>query len=364
MKPVESVSIGGYVFSLENDACSRVKEYLDELDTFYSRKESGNEIMEGIEERMSELLFEKSGSGGVVTRTMVENVISTLGRPEAIESESEDISDDKPEADPDPVNRSAAPNHASAPKGSDSVKKRLYRDPAHGMIAGVCSGLGTFLNVDPVIFRLIFIVLALAGFGLGNFTYGDHSLFSISMPVLYIIMWVCMPAAKTVSQRNELRGEKGTVDEISEKIRSGAAEIGETSSRVVKSESFSSFGRFCIACIGTILLVAGIALLVCLGAMVWGKDIIGHGFFYNMLLERISAGSSALYQFLNLPSALILLALAVLLPAAGMIYSGILMIFNLKAPKWRPGLCMFIVWLIVVVIIAVVSAMIVTQGYL
>ena len=60
MKPVEYVSIGGYVFSLENDACEAAKQYLSELETFYSKVESGSEVMEGIEERMSELLLEQS----------------------------------------------------------------------------------------------------------------------------------------------------------------------------------------------------------------------------------------------------------------------------------------------------------------
>ena len=89
MKPVEHVSIGGYVFSLEDDACVAAREYLDELAAFYSKKESGAEVMEGIEERMCELLLEQMVGGGVVTLPMVEKVIATLGRPEAIEEETE-----------------------------------------------------------------------------------------------------------------------------------------------------------------------------------------------------------------------------------------------------------------------------------
>ena len=92
MKPVEYVSIGGYVFGLENDACETAKKYLSELETFYSKVESGTEVMEGIEERMSELLLEQSGKGGVVTLPMVEKVIATLGKPEAIEEESKEES--------------------------------------------------------------------------------------------------------------------------------------------------------------------------------------------------------------------------------------------------------------------------------
>jgi len=42
--------------------------------------------------------------------------------------------------------------------------KKLYRIPDKGMIAGVCAGLGEYLNADPTIVRLIFVLLTLAGF--------------------------------------------------------------------------------------------------------------------------------------------------------------------------------------------------------
>ena len=99
MKQVEYISIGGYVFSLEDSASRAAKEYLDQLEAFYSRKESGAEVMEGIEERMAELLLEKSGNGGVVTLAMVNDVISVLGRPETIEEETSDAPLPDPAAD-------------------------------------------------------------------------------------------------------------------------------------------------------------------------------------------------------------------------------------------------------------------------
>lgn len=41
--------------------------------------------------------------------------------------------------------------------------KRLYRSKAHRMVAGVCGGLGDYFNLDPVLFRILFVALALAG---------------------------------------------------------------------------------------------------------------------------------------------------------------------------------------------------------
>ncbi len=43
--------------------------------------------------------------------------------------------------------------------------KRLYRSKVNRMISGVCGGLGEYLNMDPVVVRIVFILLALFGGG-------------------------------------------------------------------------------------------------------------------------------------------------------------------------------------------------------
>ncbi len=44
---------------------------------------------------------------------------------------------------------------------------RLYRSRTDRMIGGVCGGLGKYLNIDPTIVRLIFVLaLLLGGHGL------------------------------------------------------------------------------------------------------------------------------------------------------------------------------------------------------
>jgi phage shock protein PspC (stress-responsive transcriptional regulator) len=58
--------------------------------------------------------------------------------------------------------------------------KRLRLSRSDRKIAGVCGGLGEFLDIDPVFFRAIFIVLAFVG-GLGI--------------LLYIVLWLVMPEA-------------------------------------------------------------------------------------------------------------------------------------------------------------------------
>lgn len=47
------------------------------------------------------------------------------------------------------------------------MSKRLYRSQSNRKIAGVCGGIGEYLNLDPTIIRLIWVLLVLcAGTGL------------------------------------------------------------------------------------------------------------------------------------------------------------------------------------------------------
>jgi phage shock protein C len=62
-----------------------------------------------------------------------------------------------------------------------TTPKRLTRSKDK-MIAGVCSGLGNYLNVDPTIVRILFVVIAFAG---------GASLLA------YLIMWIIVPEEKT-----------------------------------------------------------------------------------------------------------------------------------------------------------------------
>ncbi|MDD4292996.1 MAG: PspC family transcriptional regulator, partial [Bacteroidales bacterium] len=82
MKKVVKVSIGNIAFTIEEDGYLVLKGYLEELNDHYRAKQNGNEIIEGIEERMSELFIEKAGKDAMVTLPVVKEVIGILGRPD------------------------------------------------------------------------------------------------------------------------------------------------------------------------------------------------------------------------------------------------------------------------------------------
>lgn len=63
-------------------------------------------------------------------------------------------------------------------------EKKLVRIDEGRIIAGVCTGLGAYFGVDPVLVRVIFVALTLLGF-------------VISGVLLYAILWAIMPMEET-----------------------------------------------------------------------------------------------------------------------------------------------------------------------
>lgn len=53
----------------------------------------------------------------------------------------------------------------------DKNMKQLKRSLQNRKICGVCGGIGEYLNLDPTVVRLIWIVLSIASFGTGLIAY-------------------------------------------------------------------------------------------------------------------------------------------------------------------------------------------------
>ena len=343
MTEIEKVSIGGYAFTLEKAAAEEVGQYLKNLEAHYLGKPGGKEIMEGIEERMAELLLERRGRNGVATMADIQSLIGILGRPERIEAD-----------DPEPSEAQAKP------------QKKLYRDLENKKIAGVCAGLGNYFNFDVVAMRIIFCVITLALF----FTGADEGVWSISGFVVYAILWLAMPAARTAQERWAMKGDAGTLDDIQRNIRSGVEEMGDAARRGMREVTDTvrghgnELGKILLLVIGIILLLGGVSGLASVSVIgLKGPTLLSAPI--DSFLDDMSLHAPAFYEMVNTPWILVLVILAVVLPLIGLIYGGIQLIFGFKPPKWRPGLVIFVLWLIVLVVLAVLFAMgIVSTEYL
>ncbi|MCE5346172.1 MAG: PspC domain-containing protein [Bacteroidales bacterium] len=184
MKITVSINLGGYSFNIDEDAYAELKMYLRNLELHFAEEESSSEILSDIEARMSELFRTKlTNYKKVITIEDVRQAISVLGTPE-------DISDND--------------GTAARDKFSSHGYHRMYRDTDHRIIGGVCSGMGAYWNIEPWIVRIIFIVITMMG-GLGV--------------LVYIILYIVLPEAKTTAQKIEMKGEPVNIQNIKEAVK-------------------------------------------------------------------------------------------------------------------------------------------------
>lgn len=125
----------------------------------------------------------------------------------------------------------------------------FYRDRSKGIIAGVCAGLAEYFHVSPVLVRLIFVLVALAG--------GPAVL-------AYILLWVVLPERKAigsphhVTMRDNVREMAAEIYRLSQELQAmfgGKRQVvTEASHRVIW------LGVICII-IGLVLLVDSLHLL-------------------------------------------------------------------------------------------------------
>ena len=336
MKEIEKLSIGGYAFTFEKDAATEVERYLSGLEAHYLGQEGGKEIMEGIEERMAELLIERCGKTGVVTAANIRGIIDILGRPERIEAD-----------DPEPEITQERP------------RKKLYRDVENKQVAGVCSGLASYFDMDVALMRILFAAVTAVLF----FSGARHGVWSLTGVVAYAVLWLAMPPARTAQERWAMKGDAGTLEDVKRNVRKGVEEVSDAARRGIKeideaarSQSGKELGKILLAVIGIILLLSGVSGLasvsvIGLKAPTWFSAPI------DRALAELSENAPVLYDLVSTPWVMALAIAAVLLPLIGLIYGGIQMIFGFKPPKWKPGLVIFVLWLIVLVVLAVLCVM-------
>jgi phage shock protein PspC (stress-responsive transcriptional regulator) len=184
MKITVSINLGGYSFNIDEDAYAELKSYLKNLEFHFAGEESSSEILSDIETRMAELFRTKINSyKQVINIEDVRQVISVLGTPE-------DISDKE--------------GPSARDKFSTPGYHRMYRDPDHRIIGGVCSGMGAYWDIDPIIIRIIFVALVLAG-GIGV--------------LVYLILYIVLPEAKTTAQKIEMKGNPVNIHNIKDSVK-------------------------------------------------------------------------------------------------------------------------------------------------
>lgn len=209
MKKVLNINLGGYPFTIDDDAYEHLDIYLKTIHGHFENSEGYEEITNDIESRMAELFQEQLGNHPIVTINDVKNVIAIMGTPEDFGAE--------PLEEAAPKSSSGSASERTFGESSKKYKiktgKRLFRDPEREVIAGVASGVAAYFGVqDPLWIRLAFVVLSLT--------------MGFAVP-LYVLLWIVMPQAKTASDRLAMRGEKANVSNIGKIIEEELEHVGQ-----------------------------------------------------------------------------------------------------------------------------------------
>lgn len=188
MKTTITINLNNLLFYIEEDAYDVLKTYLQNIEKHFKSSVESKEIINDIESRIAELLKERLGkTREVINVNDINEIIKILGNP-------------------DDIGGGQSYNGTQSNESNSYYKtnKRLFRNPDNRVLGGVCGGMGAFFNIDPIIPRLIFL-LAFFGAGIGF--------------LIYIILWIVVPEAKTTAEKYQMRGEPFNLSNIGKNIK-------------------------------------------------------------------------------------------------------------------------------------------------
>ena len=330
-----NINIAGTLFQIDEEAFRVLRDYLQAINNRFRNVNSGLETIEDIESRIAEIFQSQKGLAGVITLENVEVMISIIGKPEDF---------DPPDAEPE------APFYSAQ-------RKRMYRNPDDTIISGVCGGIGAYLNTDPVLLRILFVIFAVF-FGVGFF--------------VYIALWIALPLANTDSRKREMYGNSyqavisqkrqadGTYSTDAPTYNKGYYQTSRIGNAF--NEVFRAIGRVLYIVLRIFLIIFGIAfvligfLLILSFVMILVFKFPGSysSTGFDMHLIYISDFLKYVVNPVLVPWIIALTLVILVLPMIALIYWGVKMIFWFRAKDAVFSLVGFVLWVMIIAILAVI----------
>lgn len=346
MKKTFTINISGSVFHIEEDAYEKLRDYLQMLTGHFGTDADGREILQDIEARIAELFSKKMEAEGmgVILEVWVEEVMARMGKPEDfIEGEEET-------------------EQETTPPAEVKVKRRMYRDPDHRVLGGVCAGMGAYFNIDPVVLRIIFFILFWISGGIAL--------------LVYLMLWIAVPKVKTTAERLEMRGQEATVSNIEKSIKEEVKEVKESYRRFRNSRTYEKgreqVGRFgdvtynvlrvilriiVIAAGVFLILLAFFGLIGFITSLVIGQSVFQSVPWAGDLGPEFHMPEIANFFIASGSMTILMIAIAMLvgIPLLGILYAGTKMVFRFKSNNRVIVLSSLAVWMIALITVVVVS---------
>jgi phage shock protein PspC (stress-responsive transcriptional regulator) len=330
-----NINIAGILFQIDTDAYGILRDYLQAINNRFRHVPGGVETVADIESRIAEIFESQKGTAGTISVHNVEAMIEIIGKPEDF-----DNNDDEPQT------------HVYT-----SSRKRMYRNPDDCVISGVCGGIGAFLNTDPVLFRVLFVLFTLS-FGVGFF--------------LYLALWIALPPANNDARKREMYGKyyQSVISYQTEAGKSGTTGAPSynkgyyNSSRIGNAinEIFRALGRVFYIVLRIFMIFTGITFVL-MGSLLILSFIMLLVFKYPASISSSNFDMNLIYlsDFLKyvvnpalVPWIIGLTLVILVIPLIALIYWGVKMIFLFRAKDGVFSLVGFVLWVMLIASLAVI----------
>lgn len=223
MNEVTKIHLGRQAFTISVDAQHELRNYLDAIKNQVEDKE----VMDEIELRMAELLTEHGiDTNKVIIPSDIDFLKEQLGDPK-------DFKEDEDE------------NSVSSNQTSD--KKRLFRDTDKALIAGVSAGLAEYFGLDVLLIRILFVIATILTAGW--------------IILLYIILWLLVPEAKTSSDRLLMVGRPVTVSSLKEIVERADVKGAVHRTKTSFLSPINTLFRLILKFVGIVFILFGLSFL-------------------------------------------------------------------------------------------------------
>lgn len=295
MKKNININLFGTLYAIDEDACTLLENYLDNMRSYFAKRDGGDEIFDDIEHRVAEHLWSLKENGmTAIDIDTVKQIINSIGNPDEMESGVEEVADSKIEETSDAEagsedkdqnedndqnegnghDQSESNSNASNDTDSNTTAEetiggkwidrvlhhvtthRFYRDGKDKIGGGVISGLCHYCGGGDIVVWRVGIVLFLLAIFVLNQTFRYYFIspllgFLFFVPIIiYIVLWLVAPMARTTEERLSMTGEEVTPESISKAIIAEAEEQVKPSTKRGKGGNVLSriaeILKFCI----------------------------------------------------------------------------------------------------------------------
>lgn len=203
MNKVITINLNGQAYQLEEGGYDALRAYLDgaarRLEGNPDRDEIIADIEQAIGDKCRALL---SAHKTVVVTKEIEQIVAEMGP-------VEDASGEAPRGAAGSAGgaKDSGTTGAAEPAAEPGPARRLYRIyPEGAMLSGVCNGLAAYLNLDVALVRVLFCLTCFFwGFGI----------------LLYILMVIIIPPARTSAEKSAAFGAAATAQEFIRRAKEG-----------------------------------------------------------------------------------------------------------------------------------------------